>query len=149
MSLRDLIKKRCNTRNMNDKKKLTIKELREFGLLTGGIIAVLFGLILPLVRGHSLPIIPWVIAIIFVGLAILLPQSLDPIYRVWMKIGFYVGWLESRIVLSIVFFIILTPMALIMKLFNRDTMARKFDFQVETYRISSKINPSSGMEKPY
>jgi hypothetical protein len=134
---------------MNDKKKLTIKELQEFGLLTGGIIAVLFGLILPLVRGHSLPIIPWVIAIIFVGLAILLPQSLDPIYRVWMKIGFYVGWLESRIVLSIVFFIILTPMALIMKLFNRDTMARKFDFQVETYRISSKINPSSGMEKPY
>ena len=134
---------------MSENKKLTIKELREFGLLIGGIIAVLFGLILPLVRGHSLPIIPWVIAIIFVGLAILLPQSLDPIYRVWMKIGFYVGWLESRIVLSIVFFIILTPMAFIMKLFNRDTMARKFDFQVETYRISSKINPSSGMEKPY
>jgi len=149
MSLRDLIKKRCNKRNMNDKKKLTIKELREFGLLTGGIIAVLFGLILPLVHSHSLPIIPWVIAIIFVGLAILLPKSLDPIYRIWMKIGFYVGWLESRIVLSIIFFIILTPMAFMMKLFNRDTMARKFDFQVETYRISSKIHPSSGMEKPY
>jgi hypothetical protein len=66
-----------------------------------------------------------------------------------MKIGLYVGWLESRIVLSIVFFIILTPMALIMKLFNRDTMARKFDFQVESYRVSSKIYPSSGMEKPY
>ena len=134
---------------MNDNKKLTIKELREFGLFTGGIIAVLFGLILPLFHGHSLPIIPWVIAIILVGLAIFLPKSLDPIYRVWMKIGLYVGWLESRIVLSIVFFIILTPMAFIMKLFNRDTMARKFDFQVETYRISSKIHPHSGMEKPY
>jgi hypothetical protein len=134
---------------MSENKKLTIKELREFGLLIGGIIAGLFGLILPLLRGHSLPIIPWVVAIIFVGLAILLPKSLDPIYRVWMKIGLYVGWLESRIVLSIVFFIILTPMAFIMKLFNRDTMARKFDFQGETYRISSKINPRSGMEKPY
>ena len=134
---------------MSDNKKLTIKELREFGLLTGGIIAVLFGLILPLFHGHSLPIIPWVIAIILVGLAIFLPKSLDPIYRVWMKIGLYVGWLESRIVLSIVFFIILTPMAFIMKLFSRDTMARNFDFQVETYRISSKINPRSGMEKPY
>jgi hypothetical protein len=134
---------------MSENKKLTIKELREFGLLTGAIIAVLFGLILPLFHGHSLPIIPWLIAIILVGLAIFLPKSLDPIYRVWMKIGLYVGWLESRIVLSIVFFIILTPMAFIMKLFNRDTMARKFDFQVETYRISSKIHPSSGMEKPY
>ena len=134
---------------MSENKKLTIKELREFGLFTGGIIAVLFGLILPLFHGHSLPIIPWVIAIILVALAIFLPKSLDPIYRVWMKIGLYVGWLESRIVLSIVFFIILTPMAFIMKLFNRDTMARKFDFQVETYRISSKIHPSSEMEKPY
>jgi hypothetical protein len=134
---------------MSENKKLTIKELREFGLLTGGIIAVLFGVILPLVHGHSLPIIPWVIAIIFVGLAIFLPKSLDPIYRVWMKIGLYVGWLESRIVLSIVFFTILTPMAFIMKLFNRDTMTRKFDFHVQTYRISSKIHPSSGMEKPY
>ena len=134
---------------MNDNKKLTIKELREFGLFTGAIIAVLFGLILPLFHGHSLPIIPWVIAIILVGLAIFLPKSLDPIYRFWMKIGLYVGWLESRIVLSIVFFIILTPMAFIMKLFSRDTMARNFDFQVETYRISSKINPRSGMEKPY
>jgi hypothetical protein len=134
---------------MNDHKKLTTKELREFGLLTGGIIGGLFGLILPLIQGHSLPIIPWIIAIILVGLAIILPNSLDPFYQVWMKIGFALGWLNSRIILSIVFFIIVTPMALIMKLLKRDTMARKFDFQVETYRISSKIYPSTGMEKPY
>ena len=134
---------------MSENKKLTIKELREFGFLTGGIIAGLFGLILPLIKGHSLPMIPWIIAIVLAGLALFLPKSLDPIYRFWMKIGLYVGWLESRIVLSIVFFIILTPMALIMKLFNRDTMARKFDFQVESYRVSSKIYPSSSMEKPY
>jgi hypothetical protein len=134
---------------MNDYKKLTIKELQEFGLLTGGIIAGLFGLILPLIQGHSLPIIPWIIAITLVGLAIILPKSLDPIYRFWMKIGLYVGWLESRIILSIVFFIILTPMAFIMKLLKRDTMARNFDFEGETYRIPSKIHPSSSMEKPY
>lgn len=134
---------------MNDQKKLTAKELREFGLLAGVIIAGLFGLILPLIRGHSLPIIPWVIAIILVGLAIILPKSLDPVYQVWMKIGFALGWLNNRIILSIVFFIILTPMALMMKLLKRDTMARTFDFQVETYRISSKIHTSTGMEKPY
>ena len=134
---------------MSENKKLTIKDLREFGFLTGGIVAGLFGLILPLIKGHSLPIIPWIIAIILAGLALFLPKSLDPIYRFWMKIGLYVGWLESRIVLSIVFFIILTPMALIMKLLKRDTMARSFDFQAETYRISSTIHPNTGMEKPY
>ena len=134
---------------MSDNKKLTIKELREFGLLTGGIIAGLFGLILPLIKGHSLPILPWIMVIVLVGLAIILPKSLEPIYRVWMKIGLTLGWVNSRIILSIVFFIILTPMAFIMKLLKRDTMARKFDFQVETYRVSSKINSRSGMEKPY
>jgi hypothetical protein len=134
---------------MNDQKKLTIKELREFGFLTGGIIAGLFGLILPLIKGHSLPMIPWIIAISLAGFALFLPKSLDPVYRIWMKIGLALGWVNSRIVLSIVFFIILTPMALIMKLLKRDTMARSFDFQAETYRISSTIHPSNGMEKPY
>jgi hypothetical protein len=134
---------------MNDQKKLTTKDLREFGLLTGAIIAGLFGLILPLIQSHSLPIFPWIIAITLVGLAIILPNSLDSVYRVWMKIGFALGWLNSRIILSIVFFIIVTPMALMMKLLKRDTMARRFDFEVETYRISSKIYPSAGMEKPY
>jgi hypothetical protein len=134
---------------MSENKKLTIKELREFGLLTGGIIAGLFGLILPLIKGHSLSMIPWVIAVILAGIALFVPKSLDSVYRVWMKIGLALGWVNSRIILSIVFFIILTPMALIMKLLKRDTMARNFDFQGETYRISSKINPRSGMEKPY
>ena len=117
---------------MNDQKKLTIKELREFGFLTGGIIAGLFGLILPLIKGHSLPMIPWIIAIVLAGLSLFVPKSLDPVYRVWMKIGLALGCVNSRIILSIVFFIILTPMALIMKLLKRDTMARSFDFQAET-----------------
>ena len=134
---------------MSENKKLTIKELREFGFLTGGIIAGLFGLILPLIKGHSLPMIPWIIAIVLAGLSLFVPKSLDPVYRVWMKIGLALGCVNSRIILSIVFFIILTPMALIMKLLKRDTMARSFDFQAETYRISSTINPSTGMEKPY
>jgi hypothetical protein len=134
---------------MSENKKLTIKELREFGFLTGAIIAGLFGLILPLINGHSLPMIPWIIAIVLAGIALFVPKSLDPVYGIWMKIGLALGWVNSRIILSIVFFIILTPMALIMKLLKRDTMARKFDFQVESYRVSSKIYPSTGMEKPY
>jgi hypothetical protein len=134
---------------MSENKKLTIKELREFGFLTGAIIAGLFGLILPLINGHSLPMIPWIIAIVLAGIALFVPKSLDPVYGIWMKIGLALGWLNSRIILSIVFFIIVTPMALMMKLLKRDTMARRFDFEVETYRISSKIYPSAGMEKPY
>ncbi|MEB3308757.1 MAG: SxtJ family membrane protein [Snowella sp.] len=134
---------------MSEQKKLTTKELREFGLLMAGFIAVLFGVIIPLLRAHSLPALPWIIAGIFIILAFLLPKSLEPIYQIWMKIGFVLGWLNNRIILSFVFFVILTPMALMMKVIKRDTMARGFDLQAETYRVPSNLHPRSTMEKPY
>ncbi len=134
---------------MSEQKKLTTKELREFGLLMAGFIAVLFGLIIPLLRAHSLPVLPWIIAGVFIVLALLLPKSLEPVYQIWMKIGFVLGWLNSRIILSFIFFIILTPMALMMKVIKRDTMARGFDLQAVTYRVPSNFHPRSTMEKPY
>lgn len=134
---------------MGESKKLSTKELREFGLLMAGFISVLFGLIIPLLRAHSLPVLPWMIAGVFFVLAFLLPKSLEPIYQIWMKIGLALGWLNNRITLSIVFFVILTPMALMMKAIKRDTMARGFDLQAVTYRVPSNLHPRSTMEKPY
>ncbi len=66
--------------------KLDKKGLREFGLLTGAIIALLFGLILPLLWGHNLPLVPWTIAGVLVSLAWFIPNSLSPIYQGWMRV---------------------------------------------------------------
>ena len=125
------------------------KGLREFGLLTGGIIALLFGLILPLLWGHSLPLIPWIIAGVLGSLALLIPQSLAPIYQGWMRVAQVLAWVNSRIILGIIFFIIVTPMGLIMKIMKRDPLQRKFEFRLESYRVSSQIKNKLSMEKPY
>lgn len=129
--------------------KLNNKELRYFGLSTGTIIAGLFGLVMPLILGHKLPLIPWIITGMLYGLATFLPQSLEPIYNNWMKATQILAWINTRIILGLIFFLIVTPMAFIMRLINRDSMTNKFDSTLETYRISSLIKDKVSMEKPY
>ncbi len=71
--------------------KLTEPELRKFGLTTGAIAAVLFGLLLPWIFGHRLPLWPWCVAGTLWLLALVYPKALQPIYTVWMKIGHGLG----------------------------------------------------------
>ncbi len=129
--------------------KLNSKELRDFGLLTGAIVAVLFGLLLPWIWGHSLPQWPWLIAAILWFLAVLAPATLKPVYQVWMRIGLVLGWVNTRIILGIVFYGMIMPMGAIMRLLNRDSMARKFDANLQTYRLPSQIKTRASMEKPF
>lgn len=128
--------------------KLNRKELRRFGLLTGTIISGLFGLVMPLILGDKLPLTPWIITGVMYGLATFIPQSLDPIYNNWMKVTQVLAWINTRIILGLIFFLIVTPMAFIMQLFNRDTM-KKINYSLETYRISSFFKEKNSMEKPY
>lgn len=129
--------------------KLNRKELRDFGLLTGAIIVVVFGLLLPWLRGHSLPKIPWIIAIILWFLSFLTPTTLQPIYQVWMQIGLVLGWFNTRIILGLIFYGIMMPMGVIMRLLNRDSMAREFEVNLSTYRLPSQPKTKASMEKPY
>ena len=129
--------------------KLNKNELRNFGLLTGAIVAVLFGLLLPWIRSHSLPSIPWIIAAIFWFLALLVPRGLNPVYQIWMRIGFVLGWINTRIILGIIFYGLVTPMGLILRFFNQDPMARKFEDNLQTYRLPSQIKTRVSMEKPF
>ena len=134
---------------MHEIAKLNKKELRDFGLLTGAIFAVLFGLLFPWIRGHSLPSWPWIIALILGFLAVLAPITLQPVYQIWMRIGLVLGWINTRIILGIVFYGLIMPMGAIMRLLNRDTMARKFDVNLPSYRLRSQRKTRLSMEKPY
>lgn len=129
--------------------KLNQKELRDFGLLTGTIVAVFFGLLLPWLKGHSLPSWPWIIAVVLGFLAILAPRTLKPVYQVWMRIGLILGWVNTRLILGIVFYGLLMPMAMIMRLLNRDPMARKLEVNLPTYRLPSQRKTRESMEKPF
>jgi Saxitoxin biosynthesis operon protein SxtJ len=130
--------------------QLDRKGLREFGLVTGGIVAGLFGLLLPVLFRHSLPAWPWIVATILASLAFLSPRSLDPVYQIWMRIGLVLGFINTRIILGIIFYGVFMPMGLIMRhFFKRDPMNRELAKNIASYRILSPDRPSKSMEKPY
>ncbi|MEH2196837.1 SxtJ family membrane protein [Nostoc sp.] len=135
---------------MNEIQQLDRKELRDFGLLGGAIAAGLFGSLLPLIHHESLPILPWVIASILWVWALIAPATLNGVYQIWMRIGLVLGWINTRIILSVIFYILITPIGLIMRgVFHHDAMARKLDADVKTYRIINQVKPINKMEKPF
>ena len=101
------------------------KVLREFGLLIGLGLPFLIGWLLPTIFGHSLRLWTLWISIPFLLLGIFKPHSLYYPYKFWMKIGHILGWINSRVILGLVFLLVLLPIALIMKLFSYDPLRRK------------------------
>lgn len=126
------------------------KELRYFGLLTGIIVAILFGLVLPRVFTHSIPMWPWIVAIILSSSALLSPALLRPIYKGWMTIGGALGWINTRIILGILYYALFLPIGLFMRLLGKDPMARKINRNEEiSYRIPSHSKNKEQMKEPY
>lgn len=124
--------------------------LRKFGLTTGVIVVVLFALLLPwLFDLESMPIWPWVIAAALWLPALVWPRILNGVYRAWMKIGMALGWVNSRIILGLVFYVLIVPMGVVMRLLGKDPMRRRYDSTSKSYRISSHREPRERMEKPY
>lgn len=128
--------------------ELDTKGLREFGLTTGAIVAVLFGLGFPYLFERPWPVWPWAVAGILAVWAVILPNTLRPVYRGWMRIGLLLGKIITPIILTLVYAIAIIPTAIILRILGKDFMHRKFD-QSKSYRVKSK-NPSvTNMEKPY
>ncbi|MCH9693212.1 MAG: sxtJ [Gammaproteobacteria bacterium] len=129
--------------------ELDRKGLREFGLVTGAILVVLFGLLIPWVFDFGYPRWPWYIAGALAALAIIVPTWLGPVYYVWMRFGLLMSKIMTPLVLGIVFFLVITPVALFMKLISRDAMARSLKKEDTTYRVEREEIAREQIERPY
>jgi hypothetical protein len=126
------------------------KPLREFGLVTAGMIALVFGLLLPWIwDATSWPQWPWLLAALLGATSLALPNILQPVYHWWMKLAHVLGWINTRILLSLIFFLIFSPVALILRLLGKDPMRRKLDPTEQSYRVESKTPPDNHLERPF
>ncbi len=124
------------------KNNIPKKTLREFGLLIGIVFPFLIGWALPLIGGHSFRTWTLWLGIISLILAISKPILLLYPYRAWMKLGQILGWVNSRIILGLVFLIVLQPIALIMRILGHDPLRTK-KFAQKSYReikTNHKVN---------
>jgi len=125
------------------------QELRKFGLIFAGMFILIFALLLPWIWDKSSPMWAWIVAGVFVAAALLVPMALAPVYHLWMKIGHVLGWINTRIILGLVFFVLFAPIALLFKLLGKDTLKQRLDASASSYRIASEQAPRDRMERPY
>ena len=122
--------------------------LRNFALISSGIIAVLFGLLLPWLRSHAFPSWPWVVAGVLGGSGLFVPAVLGPVYRVWMRFGHVMGAINNRLIMGLLFFAIITPIGFVMRLFGWNPMRLGLT-EGNSYRVTKPTKPPQHMEKPF
>ena len=126
------------------------QELRNFGFILGAIVAFLFGLLLPWFFASNIPLWPWVVSAILLVPALLLPSLLSPVYKTWMCAGYALGWVNTRIILGVIFYVLLLPIGLLMRLTGKDPMTRKLNREEAiSYRIISHPKNIQQMKEPY
>ncbi|MFT7533248.1 MAG: hypothetical protein ACI9FD_004283 [Gammaproteobacteria bacterium] len=125
------------------------QELRQFGLMFGGFISIIFGLLLPFIFSGSYRLWPWIVGALFVAWALILPGSLRLVFKLWLKIGFVLNYVNTRLILGVIFFALFLPFALVLRLFGWDAMHRKFSKVQSSYRIVCKPTRDGHMKFPY
>ncbi len=126
-----------------------LKELRNFGLLVGGVFLSIFGLLLPYFKHGT-----WNVTFITIGsmlilLGCLAPKSLHYPNRLWMQIGERLGFVNTRIILGIIYFAVFTPVGIIRRVLGARTFDPKRSPTEKSFRKLSEESEVSRMEKPF
>jgi Saxitoxin biosynthesis operon protein SxtJ len=128
--------------------EITNKQLRSFGFTVGSIFALIA--LWPLIARSEYP--RWwavVVAAVFLVPAVVFPKSLVWVYKGWMALGHILGWINTRIILGFIFYLIVTPIGIFRRWLGKDPMGRQLRPDLETYRIIRKPRPVSHLTKQY
>ena len=128
-----------------DQKDIKIGSNKSFGVVF--FLVFLLISLYPLINDGNLRIWSFVISIIFLILGILNSKILSPLNKIWFKFGLLLGKIISPIVMGIIFFIVVTPTGLILRLFQKDVLNLKFNNN-NTYWIE-KSGPKSKMKNQF
>ena len=124
------------------------RNLRKFGLTMAVAFAV-FG-VLFLWREKQFWPYMFYISAFFGILGLIYPRILSPVEWVWMKMAHYIGLITTPVILTLTFYLVVTPMALIMRLIGKDILRLKRNPMAETYWIPvDPKGPASRPDKPY
>lgn len=79
----------------------------------------------------------------------LVPRSLKQVHTGWMKLGHVLGAINTRILLGLVYYLLITPMGLVMRLLGKDIMHRAVDHEATTYRVVRAQRPRQHMRNQF
>ena len=119
---------------------------RSFGILFF-IVFLLIGLY-PILNEGKPNIYFLLLSLPFIILGLLNSKFLTPLNKAWLKLGEILGMIIAPIIMAIVYFVILTPISLLVRILGKDLLGIKFNKKLETYWINRKKNLGS-MKKQF
>ena len=129
------------------------KALRSFGWVVGGVLLVIAAVVWWR-NDFALTTATYVLgslggALLVLGLTV--PVVLKPVYRVWMALAVVMGFIMTRVILSVVYYLVMTPIGLALRLFGKDPMHRRIDPEASSYWIEKSYDDESPerLEKYY
>ncbi len=119
--------------------KATTKEARKFGLTIGAFLLAIAGLLLWKQR-------PGFLSLAYAGagfaaLGLVLPILLKPIYKVWMSFAVVMGFIMTRVILTVLYIGMFTPIAVIAKLLGKDLLGERWNKSAATYWVKRPATP--------
>ena len=128
-----------------DHKEVKIGSNRSFGIVFS--IVFLLIALYPLINGENLRLWSLIISIVFIVLGIINSNLLKPLNKLWFKFGLLLGKIISPFVMGIIFFVVVTPIAILMRLLRKDLLKLKFN-KNNSYWIQ-KSGPKSKMKNQF
>ncbi len=128
-----------------DHRDIKIGSNRSFGFVF--FVVFLLISIYPFLKDGNIRLWSLIISIIFLFLGLLNSNVLSPLNKLWFRFGLFLGKIISPIIMGIIFFLVVTPIAIIMRLFKKDILNLEFK-ENNTYWID-KTGPKSKMKNQF
>ena len=108
-------------------------ELKKFGITIGIVLGLMGMWFLWREKGGSYALL--VSSLVFLSLSFIYPLLLKPVQKLWMSLAVLLGWLMTRVILIILFYLVVTPIALLAMLCGKDFLNTKLDRNAKSYWI--------------
>ena len=122
-----------------------ISSNRNFGIVF--FVVFLLVALYPLIHGEEIRLWSLIISLIFLTLGLLNSKILAPLNKIWFKFGILLGKIVSPMIMGVIFFLVVTPIGLIMRLLGKDVLNLKYN-KNKSYWIE-KNGPKSKMKNQF
>ncbi|HNX90788.1 MAG TPA: SxtJ family membrane protein [Candidatus Omnitrophota bacterium] len=122
---------------MEKNKEVTIKDLKQFGIVLALILWV-FGAI-QFFKGRDIYIWFAAAGMVSAGMAVFAVPGLRPVYKGFIKLAHAIGWVNARVILFLVYYLLVFPIGVLMRLAGKDSMSANWDKKSDTYWIERPL----------